>query len=139
MWLCAIVFTSRSDMSLGNPDCARVILEGWSNVRKNVICEAWRKSHFRLIHRAIYGFNIPSVSSYSSRITACPKCHTPLTDLWHGGWLCPDTQKFWDQIITCIDLHWRVTIPKSPELLIFHSTRPPLEKLEKWEIDHSLP
>lgn len=39
--------------------------------------------------------------------------------------MCPDSQRFWDQVITYIDLHWRVTLPKSPVLLLFHCTRPP--------------
>lgn len=86
------------------PDSAKVIQGGWFNVRKHVVSEAWRDSHFRFIHRAIYGFKFPRTVANPSRITACPKCQSPFTDLWHRVWLCPDSQRFWDQVITYVDL-----------------------------------
>lgn len=45
--------------------------------------------------------------------------------LWHGVWSCPASQEFWDQIVTYIRQHWKLVVPKSPELLLFHCTRPP--------------
>lgn len=81
-----------------------MILEGWSNVRRHVICERWRESYFKLLHRGIYGFNIPLIPTYPNRITACPKCKAPLTDLWHGVWTCPATQRYCDQIVCLIYL-----------------------------------
>lgn len=39
----------------------------------------------------------------------------------------PRVTTFWEQIRTYVDLHWRITIPKSPNLLVFHNTRPPDE------------
>lgn len=116
---------SRWEDLLSTPEAAKIIQTGWSNVRKHVPCEAWRDSHFRFMHRAIYGFEFPKTPANPSRITECPKCQTPFTDLWHGVWLCPNSQRFWDQVITYVDLHWRVALPKSPELLLFHCTRPP--------------
>lgn len=93
------------------PDSARVIQGGWLNVHKHVVCEAWRDSHFQFIHREIYGFEFPKMTANPSCITACPKCQSPLTDLWHGVWLCPDSQWFWDEALTYIDLNWRITLP----------------------------
>lgn len=40
------VFKSWENM-LSGPDYARVILEGWSNVRKHILRETWRETHFR--------------------------------------------------------------------------------------------
>lgn len=108
-----------------DPDVVKVIQGGWANIRKHVICETWRDTYFRFIHRAIYGFEFPRTPSNPDRIVACPKCQTPFTDLWHGVWLCPAIQRFWDQVITYIDLHWRLRLPKTPRLLLFHCTQPP--------------
>lgn len=45
--------------TLNTPNYLKVIHEGWSSVRRPVLCESWRETHFRFIHRAIYGFSIP--------------------------------------------------------------------------------
>lgn len=66
---------------ISTPDYVKVILGGWSSVRKDVLCESWRESHFKLIHKAIYGFNIPRSEDNPTRIIACPKCQAPRTDM----------------------------------------------------------
>lgn len=107
--------------------CSKMILEGWWNIQKHVLCERWRETHFQFIHRAIYGFNVPSTLPNPSGITAWPKCNTPLTDLWHGVWTCSASQEFWDQVISYIKTHWKLDVPSVPEFPIFHYTRPPEE------------
>lgn len=41
---------------LEDPVLPRKILECMQSLRKNVICEAWRETLFKIAHRALYGF-----------------------------------------------------------------------------------
>lgn len=80
---------------LGDQECTKMILEGWSTVRKHV-----RKPYKGLIF--------------------CPKCRPPLSDLWHGVWSCPASKDFWTHVVVYIGRHWKIALPKSPEILLFH-------------------
>lgn len=78
-----------------------------------------------LIHNAIYRFPILPTSRNPDRATRCPKCDTPLTDNWHGIWVCGHVQDYWDLVQNFVSSHWRVTLDKTPESLLFHYIRPP--------------
>lgn len=137
-----ILIRARSDkpfrhwqLLLEDPEAAKKILTGFQALRKNIICEQWRETQLRIIHRAIYGFNLPNPTNDPSRITACPKCGLEQLDLWHGLWLCPKIQDYWDLIVQWINTHWKSVVSKSPEALIFHFIRPPDEvtgETEPW-------
>lgn len=99
--------------TLSTTSHVKVILEGWSNVLKHILCEYWRETQFRFIHKAIYGFNIPRSGDNPAFHVACPKCQNPRTDMWHG--ICPASQAFWDQMISYIEQHWSITLSRSPE------------------------
>lgn len=102
------------------------VLKGWMAVQKNVINETWRESDYKLLHNAIYGFNVPPLVRNPDRITKCPKCTAPLTaETWHGIWSCKAIQAYCDGVLELISQHWSITLDKITESLIFHYVRPP--------------
>lgn len=55
--------------------------------------------HIKLIHYAIFGFDIPPHPNCLNQLTACPKCALPETNLLHGIWSCPSTMQFRAQVV----------------------------------------
>lgn len=98
---------------LHDPKAPEKTLKGWMGVRENVN-ETWRETHYKLMHNAIYGFNIPSSIRNPDRITT-----------WHGIWACKDIQAYWDKVLEFVSRFYSVTLDKNLEYLIFHYTRPP--------------
>lgn len=115
----------RWEQVLGDPFVADKILSGWGAVRKYIVCENWRETYYKLIHNAIYGFNLPARPQNTSRITACPKCDTPLTDMWHGFWTCPAIQRFWEEVGEFVNGLGSTRLELGTDLFIFHCVRPP--------------
>lgn len=99
-------------------------MEGWRHVRSVVLNERWRESHFKFIHHAIYGFSIPPHPNCPNRLTACPKCDTPTTDLVHGVWTCPSVVTFWADLVRLITSKMNLSLDVNPQTLLFHDFPP---------------
>lgn len=52
------------------PNISSQMLSGWQIIKKCVISEKWRESHFKMMHAAIYAFNIPPDPNYPSKNNA---------------------------------------------------------------------
>lgn len=98
-------------------DISNQILDGWRHLRKSIINEKWRKTHFKLIHHAIYGYDI----------LPYPNCPDNLLhgqnvspQRQHGVWSCPDTSQFWMQVTALIKSKKGLHLENDPQLLLFH-------------------
>ncbi|XP_044131118.1 uncharacterized protein LOC122924254 [Bufo gargarizans] len=105
---------------LEDEDMAQKMVKGWEVVRRHVVNESWRDTQFRLMYRAIYGFNIPPHPAKPDRITSCPKCGVSFTDLFHGIWTCPQSKRVWEEVGTLVKGIWGREFPLSPQLYLFH-------------------
>lgn len=90
-------------------------------LKKYIICETWRKTYYKLIHNAIYGFNLPIKPRNPRCVTACLKCDTPSTDMWH----CPAIQHYWKEVQEFVNEMCDVHLGLHADSLIFHCVRPP--------------
>lgn len=96
------------------------ILSGWGAIRKHIVNETWRETFYKIVHNAIYGFNLPATPLNSARLTACPKCGTPSTDMWHGLWQCPAIQRYWAQVQEFVNDMCNAHMGINADSLIFH-------------------
>lgn len=103
---------------LEDTNITQKILAGFQAIRKNVICKTWRETQFKIIHSAIYGFNLSNPTNNPSRLTACPKCSQSATDMWHVLWSCPYIQTYWDEVMGWINARWRPAVPREPVALV---------------------
>lgn len=110
---------------VSDPEVAEKIVLGWRAVRKSVICEAWRETHYKIIHNAIHSFNLPNTFNDPSRIKVCPKFGTLNTDMWHGIWKCTPIQHFWEEVRGLINKMCGTNLILQAEQMIFHCVRPP--------------
>lgn len=95
-------------------------MTGWIRTRKAVICEKWRETQLKLVHRAIYAFNITNTRNTESWINKFPKCDLLKADLDHGMWLCPKTRQYWEWLLSWIKDTWHIDLPCEPEVVLFH-------------------
>lgn len=58
--------------------------EGLAAIRAHVSIETWRETYFKMIHNAIYGFNLLPSPLHPNRLTKCPKCSDPMINTWLG-------------------------------------------------------
>lgn len=101
------------------------IKERLAAIHTHVINENWRETYFKIIHNAIYGFNLPPSPLHPNCLLKCPKRDVPQTDMWHGLWLCPNIQNFSKEILHYIDTQYKIALSLSPESLVFRCVRPP--------------
>lgn len=99
----------------GVSDIVEQIKEGLAAIRTHVVNENWIETYFKIIHNAIYGFNLPPSPLYPNRLLTCPKCGTPLTDMWHGIWQCPIIQNFWKEILQLVENHYKTVLRLHPD------------------------
>lgn len=92
----------RWDREFPDTEISDKILEGWRQLRAPILNERWRETHFKFMHHAIYGFDIPPHPNCPERFTACPKCQTHKTNMIHRVWHCEKSSNFCPRILHII-------------------------------------
>lgn len=105
---------------LKEPEAGWKIKRGWAFVCGNIVNESWRDIKFWIMHKAILAFNLPTTPSAPDRVTSCPKCKEPRTDIFHDMWECKLNEPYWGEVERILKMLLSPDECLTPMLAIFH-------------------